>query len=44
MLMASAYDLLSLFVGLETLSISTYALCGFLRKTSGATRARSSTS
>jgi len=32
MLMASAYDLLSLFVGLETLSISTYALCGFLKK------------
>jgi NADH-quinone oxidoreductase subunit N len=32
MLMASANDLLSLFVGLETLSISTYALCGFLKK------------
>ena len=32
MLMASAYDLLSLFVGLETLSISTYALCGFLKR------------
>jgi NADH-quinone oxidoreductase subunit N len=32
MLMASAVDLLSLFVGLETLSISTYALCGFLKR------------
>jgi NADH-quinone oxidoreductase subunit N len=32
MLMASANDLLSLFVGLETLSVCTYALCGFLKK------------
>jgi NADH-quinone oxidoreductase subunit N len=32
MLMASANDLLSLFVGLETLSISTYVLCGYLKK------------
>lgn len=32
MLMASALDLLSLFVALETLSICTYALCGFLKK------------
>jgi len=31
MLMASANDLLSLFVGLETLSVCTYALCGFLK-------------
>ena len=32
MLMASAADLLSLFVGLETLSICTYVLCGYLKK------------
>lgn len=32
MLMASANDLLSLFVALETLSVSTYALCGFLKR------------
>ena len=32
MLMASANDLLSLFVGLETLSVCTYALCGFLKR------------
>ena len=31
MLMASAADLLSLFVGLETLSIPTYVLCGYLK-------------
>ncbi|OGB98163.1 MAG: NADH-quinone oxidoreductase subunit N [candidate division NC10 bacterium RIFCSPLOWO2_12_FULL_66_18] len=31
MLMASAVDLLSLFVGLETMAVSTYALCGFLK-------------
>jgi NADH-quinone oxidoreductase subunit N len=32
MLMASALDLLSLFVALETLSICTYALCGLLKR------------
>jgi NADH-quinone oxidoreductase subunit N len=32
MLMASAADLLSLFVGLETMSVCTYALCGFLKR------------
>ncbi len=32
MLMASAADLLSLFVGLETMSICTYVLCGFLKR------------
>ncbi len=32
MLMASAADLLSLFVGLETLSICTYVLCGYLKR------------
>jgi NADH-quinone oxidoreductase subunit N len=32
MLMASAVDLLSLFVGLETMAVSTYALCGFLKR------------
>jgi len=32
MLMASAADLLSLFVGLETLSVCTYVLCGFLKR------------
>jgi NADH-quinone oxidoreductase subunit N len=32
MLMASAADLLSLFVGLETMSVSTYALCGLLKR------------
>lgn len=32
LLMASANDLLSLFVGLETLSVCTYALCGFLKR------------
>lgn len=32
MLMASAVDLLSLFVGLETMSICTYVLCGFLKR------------
>jgi NADH-quinone oxidoreductase subunit N len=31
MLMASAADLLSLFVGLETMSVCTYALCGLLK-------------
>ncbi len=32
MLMASAADLLSLFVGLETMAVCTYALCGFLKR------------
>jgi NADH-quinone oxidoreductase subunit N len=32
MLMVSAADLLSLFVGIETLSVCTYALCGFLKR------------
>ena len=32
MLMASAVDLLSLFVGLETMSVCTYALCGLLKR------------
>jgi NADH-quinone oxidoreductase subunit N len=32
MLMASANDLLSLFIGLETMSVCTYALCGFLKR------------
>jgi len=32
MLMASAVDLLSLFVGLETMAICTYVLCGFLKR------------
>ena len=32
MLMASAADLLSLFVGLETMSICTYVLCGLLKR------------
>ncbi|RPI10557.1 MAG: NADH-quinone oxidoreductase subunit N [Zetaproteobacteria bacterium] len=32
MLMASANDLLSVFVGLETLAVCTYALCGFLKR------------
>jgi len=32
MLMVSAADLLSLFVGIETMSVSTYALCGFLKR------------
>jgi len=32
MLMASAADLLSLFVGLETMSVCTYVLCGFLKR------------
>ena len=31
MLMASAADLLSLFVGLETMAVCTYVLCGFLK-------------
>ena len=32
MLMASAVDLLSLFVGIETMSVCTYVLCGFLKR------------
>ena len=32
MLMVSAADLLSLFVGIETMSVCTYALCGFLKR------------
>ncbi|MBI3086564.1 MAG: NADH-quinone oxidoreductase subunit N [candidate division NC10 bacterium] len=32
MLMASAADLLSLFVGLETMAVCTYVLCGFLKR------------
>ena len=32
MLMASANDLLELFIGLETMAICTYALCGFLKR------------
>lgn len=32
MLMASAADLLSLFVGLETMSVCSYALCGLLKR------------
>ncbi len=32
MLMASAVDLLSLFVGLETMAVCTYVLCGFLKR------------
>jgi len=32
LLMASANDLLSLFIGLETMSVCTYALCGFLKR------------
>jgi len=32
MLMASAVDLLSLFIGLETMAVSTYVLCGFLKR------------
>jgi NADH-quinone oxidoreductase subunit N len=32
MLMASAVDLLSLFVGLETMAVCTYVLCGYLRR------------
>jgi NADH-quinone oxidoreductase subunit N len=32
MLMASAVDLLSLFVGLETMAVCTYVLCGFLKQ------------
>jgi len=32
MLMASAVDLLSLFVGLETMAICTYVLCAFLKR------------
>ncbi|HEX9899656.1 MAG TPA: NADH-quinone oxidoreductase subunit N, partial [Candidatus Methylomirabilis sp.] len=32
MLMASAVDLLSLFVGLETMAVCTYVLCAFLKR------------
>jgi NADH-quinone oxidoreductase subunit N len=32
MLMASANDLLSLFVGIETMSICTYVLCGYMKR------------
>jgi NADH-quinone oxidoreductase subunit N len=32
MLMVSAADLVSLFVGIETLSVCTYALCGFQKR------------
>jgi len=32
MLVASAADLLSLFVGIETMSVCTYALCGLLKR------------
>lgn len=32
MLMASAADLLSLFVGLETMAVCTYVLCAFLKR------------
>ncbi len=32
MLMASAADLLSLFIGLEIMAVCTYALCGFLKQ------------
>lgn len=32
MLMASAVDLLSLFVGLETMAVCTYVLCGILKR------------
>ncbi len=32
MLMASAADLLSLFIGLETMAVCTYVLCGFLKR------------
>jgi len=32
LLMASANDLLSLFIGLETMSICSYALCGYMKR------------
>ncbi len=32
MLMASANDLLSLFIGIETMSICTYSLCGYMKR------------
>ncbi len=32
LLMASAADLLSLFVGLETMAVSSYALCGLMKR------------
>jgi NADH-quinone oxidoreductase subunit N len=32
MLMASAHDLLSLFIGIETMSICTYVLCGYMKQ------------
>ncbi len=38
--MASAIDLLSIYVGLELMVLCTYVLTGFLRKSGGRTRRR----
>ena len=40
MCMASGYDIVLLFIGLELMAISTYVLVGFLRRISGRTKPR----